>query len=96
MVFKGYKQFEDFVDFALDVMKSKSVTYIKVVVDDIKAFDPEFPLGKVRSLQDFLENTYAGLALPNWDAQGLRLGPTTVEAMTQGKDLLSVPMDCWV
>lgn len=44
---EGYKKSEDLVDSTLDMMKSEIATHLKVVVDNIKAVNPEFPLVKV-------------------------------------------------
>lgn len=52
------KKFEDFVDATMDVMKSEIVAFLQVTVDNVKAVNPKFPLGKVRSHQDFMDGVY--------------------------------------
>lgn len=41
----------DSIDATLEGMKSESVTFVQVVVDDIKVENPKFPLSEVMSIR---------------------------------------------
>lgn len=60
-VVEYYKKSGDFTDVALDVIKKEIVRNLQMLVDNIKEFDPNFPLNEEWTLINFFAHSFISL-----------------------------------